>query len=335
MLLTPSGAARYLLHRGYLRPEFIVDSGVQISEAVKRNRGFRVTWSGERGYWVKQIREWNEAGIASFRREARWYWLVRNDPRFSRFAGIVPVCLAYDAAAEILVLELAPEASDLSQGDARFSLDVAANLGRTLASFHRDSQEAGAAAGFASVAPWVYSLPEFRQDPDPEWSQAKREVLRIIDAYPGFKPSLEALQAEWSQTALIHGDMKFDNCIGGGDRLRIIDWEMTGLGDPCWDSAGILQAYWFDWITEAAPLGTIRGAAREFWTHYVDALAPNGDRTELLFRTVRFAAARLIQTVWEDRRDSERLSHPTLQMLQLSLNAFADPPAAASSLVGL
>ena len=64
-------------------------------------------------------------------------------------------------------------------------------------------------------------------------------------------------------------------------------------------------------------------------------MAPDGDPAEILVRAVRYAAARLIQSVWEDRRYADRLDDPTLKMLQLSLNTFTDAKAVARGLVGL
>jgi tRNA A-37 threonylcarbamoyl transferase component Bud32 len=338
MHLTPAGAVRYLLRRRYIPAESIVEGDLRVSEAAARNRGFRVTFGAARGYWVKQIREWTEPGVASFRREARWYWLVRNDPRFARFQDIVPACLAYDPDSEILVMDLVPGTQTLScprPHDPWFDPRAAALLGRTIARFQRDSLEPADAAGFSPAAPWVLSLAELGREPDPDRLGARRELLHILDAYPGFGPTLKALEEAWTPAALVHGDMKFQNCILGEDRITIIDWEMAGLGDPLWDAAGILQAYWEAWVRGIAPLETLNAAAREFWTSYVDELAPAGDPAEVLVRAVRYAGARLIQTVWEDRRYAAQLDDPTLKMLQLSLNIFADAPAVSRGLVGL
>jgi hypothetical protein len=337
MHLTPAGAVRYLLRRRYIPAESIVEGDLRVSEAAARNRGLRVTFGPARGYWLKQIREWTEPGVASFRREARWYWLVRNDPRFARFQAIVPTCLAYDAESEILVMDLVQGGQTLSclPHDPWLAPRAAALLGRTIARFQRDSQGPAADAGFSPAAPWVLSLADLGDEPEPDRLGARRELLHILDAYTGFRPTMKALEEAWTPAALVHGDMKFQNCILGEDRITIIDWEMAGLGDPLWDAAGILQAYWEAWVRAIAPLDALHAAAREFWISYVDELAPDGDPAEILVRAVRYAAARLIQSVWEDRRYADRLDDPTLKMLQLSLNTFTDAKAVARGLVGL
>ncbi len=332
MLLTPPGVVRYLLRRRYLPAGCIVRHPLRVSESTARNRGFRVTFGSAQGYWVKQIREWSDAGVASFHREARWYWLVRNDPRFAQFQSIVPACLAYDEESEILVMELVPGAHSLQPHQPWLSPACAARLGQIVAQYQRGGQLAATAAGFPSTAPWIFTLADLPRDP--EWAGAAREIVNILGKYPGFGPTLKAMHDAWTTTTLVHGDMKFENCIRGEDQIKIIDWEMACAGDPLWDAAGILQAYWEAWIRGMEPREELSIAARAFWQSYADEVAP-GDRADCLVRTVRYAAARLIQTAWEDRRHYEKLDAPTLKMLQLSLNVFADPAAAARSLVGL
>ena len=333
MLLTPAGVVRYLLRRRYLPADCIVRGDLRVSESAARNRGLCVRADSAQGYWVKQIREWSEAGVASFHREARWYWLVRNDARFAPFRDVVPACLGYDEEADILVMELLPGTHSLHPYQPWLSPGAAAQLGQIIARYQRGGRDAAAAAGFPSGAPWIFSLADLPGEPD--WAGAARSIVEILEKYPGFGPTLKAMQDDWTSTALVHGDMKFENCIRSEDRVCVIDWEMACVGDPLWDAAGILQAYWEVWVRGLAGGEELRMAAREFWKSYAAELAPEGDPAESLVRTVRYAAARLIQTVWEDRRHQQKLDDPTLKMLQLSLNVFADPAQAARSLVGL
>lgn len=59
--------------------------------------------------------------------------------------------------------------------------------------------------------------------------------------------ALEALREarlRWQPLCLIHGDLKHDNVLvdvrdGAVERVTVIDWEMSRLGDPAWDLAGL------------------------------------------------------------------------------------------------
>jgi thiamine kinase-like enzyme len=46
-----------------------------------------------------------------------------------------------------------------------------------------------------------------------------------------------------------HGDLSPGNCLMARDRLWLIDWEFSGMADPCWDLAYAIQEHGFD--TEA------------------------------------------------------------------------------------
>ncbi|HEY5273756.1 MAG TPA: phosphotransferase [Acidimicrobiales bacterium] len=39
--------------------------------------------------------------------------------------------------------------------------------------------------------------------------------------------------------ALIHGDVSIANMLVSDDEIRLVDWEYSGAGDPCWDLAGL------------------------------------------------------------------------------------------------
>jgi len=338
--LTPSTLVPYLLARRYITREEIMDGNLEISTYTTRNQGFRVFMSGDRGYWVKQLREWNRAGLHAFRREARWYWLVRNENAFAGFTTAIPHCLAYDPASEILILELAGRnAADLRTNPARFQPAVASLLGRSLAAVHAVRRsDAPKAFDTRSAPPWVLSLPQSPPDPERTIETGQRTVISILNEYPAFVPFLENLAQEWNPTTLNHGDMKFDNCIASGPSenisLQFIDWEQADWGDPCWDVAGIVQAYWADWIVKRATIETVRNAIRHFWISWREAfLTDHVD--DLLIRSMRLSAARLIQRAWEDRRVTTHASEPVLKMLQLALNISSDPVTAARELAGL
>ena len=340
MHLTPSTLVPYLLARRYITREEIMDGDLEISAHTTRNQGFRVLLLGDRGYWVKQLREWNRAGLRAFRREARWYWLVRNEPAFASFRTAIPHCLAYDPTSEILIFELAGRgAADLRTNPARFQPAVASLLGRTLAAVHAvQRSDAAKAFNARSAPPWVLSLHQSPPDPERTIETGQLTVISILNEYPAFVPFLESLAREWNPATLNHGDMKFDNCIASGPAenisLQFIDWEQADWGDPCWDVAGIVQAYWADWIVKRASIETVRAAIRHFWTAWRAAFITE-DNDDFLIRSMRFSAARLIQRAWEDRRVTTHASEPVLKMLQLALNIASDPMAAARELADL
>ena len=77
-----------------------------------------------------------------------------------------------------------------------------------------------------------------------------------FEVMPEFHAALDELRGEWRQDALIHGDMKWDNCVmprhddpaRAAEGLKIVDWELADIGDGCWDVGAVFQAYLAHWI---------------------------------------------------------------------------------------
>ena len=78
----------------------------------------------------------------------------------------------------------------------------------------------------------------------------KRWTLARLDDRPGMDQLMDRLRADVpapQRVSLVHGDLKFDNCMfapGEPDRVTtVLDWDMTTLGDPLIDLGGLLS-YW-------------------------------------------------------------------------------------------
>jgi hypothetical protein len=129
-------------------------------------------------------------------------------------------------------------------------------------------------------------------------------------------------------------------------RIKLVDWEFAAAGDPGWDVGTILHMYLVWWAStgsqndqqfqEAWPLDTLLPALHAFWEAYTAAAAldPAG-QDDLLLLSVRYGAARLIQTAYEALHTAPDLSAAAVRLLQLSLNILEDPPAAVEQLLEL
>jgi len=131
-----------------------------------------------------------------------------------------------------------------------------------------------------------------------------------------------------------------------------VDWELARLGDPCWDTGVFLGEYLLSWLISTPiagqnaptrllalskyPLERMQPAIRTFWPTYSRKMGLDAATSEAwLLRSVRYAAAWLIQAAYEQDRSTTQLSGNTLSLLQLSLNILRRPAEAASSLLGI
>lgn len=364
MELTTSNIVHYLLGCGLVTLESVVDGDFLVVSTPRRNQNFKVLRGNSAGFFVKQIQNWDPQTIASMQCEATCYWLARNDPDFAPLASLLPGFYAFDSGRHILVLELLPNGESLTEYHhrlGRFPTEVATQLGNALGTYHRQVGTKMVSAppntAFQKKIPWVLSVHKQSIEMFNPVSAANSQLLNIVRQYPEFQAALDTLRENWKATSLIHGDIKWDNCViysqksgNGEERLKIVDWEMADIGDPYWDVGSIIQGYLTSWImsmpvsvdappsqlVEKAqfPLEHMQPAIRAFWDSYI--LTREVDDTvarELLELSVKYAAARMIQTAYEYMYYSPQLNASIVYLLQVSMNILESPKDAIAHLL--
>jgi hypothetical protein len=352
-MLTRANLGRYLLSLGMIQPGAIADGDFLVTEASRRHLAFRVQTS-PRGYFVKQARPGDADAARWLRREAEVYRILHTRPELAAAARRTPRLLAYDAAREIMSLELLTgyrSLAELPSGQGAHQPAVAARLGGALRDFHRP--EHGQAARddpqiFAASRPWIFGLGDGLPGMGKPIGPANRSLIGIVQGEASLREGLEALKSSWSPDSLVHGDMKWDNCLvaPGGEEVRFVDLELADRGDPLWDVAGVLHAYLGYWLYGAgvdaltepgarsalaeASLEAARPAIRAFLEAYFGDAAGARNRGALAFR---YAAGRLLQAVYEASAAAAALNAQAILMLQLAANIFALSDEAAWDLL--
>ncbi len=366
MILSLKNVAYYLLECGLISPQVLVEGDLMVVETPRRNLNFKAIRRKGRGYFVKQIQVWNPQMSAELQREAVCYWLPQHDASFAPMAEIVPKYAHYDAARSILITELLPAGetvSDFQRRLGKFPVDLAASLGRMLATCHRlgngELHNNKHLASFPKAIPWILSVHQQTPSQFNDISMGNTQMLGVMQQYPDFHRALDDLRAQWQRNSLIHGDMKWDNCLVEAPtsqsdplKLKILDWELADLGDACWDVGALFQAYLSCWILSINmpagvppsqllhraqyPLESMQPAIRSFWEAYRNSLGLTGATAQAwLERSVRYAAARMIQTVFEYMYRSPQLTPNALCLLQVSLNVLQQPREAIQQLLNL
>jgi hypothetical protein len=114
MIITKETIAHYLLGRGLLTFDSVVDGDLLVVEATSRNRNFKVIRTASPGYFVKQVKTFEPQAIETMRYETACYWLSNNDPDFEPLRALMPGFYDFDPARHALVIELLPEGGSLS-----------------------------------------------------------------------------------------------------------------------------------------------------------------------------------------------------------------------------
>lgn len=363
MILNPENLVYYLLERGLATRESVVNGGVEISEIARRNRNFRVRQRDGPGYFLKQARLGEPDAIRTLHAEAECYRFAAQDETFADVAAIVPRFHSYDERRGVLATELLDGAETLTEHHFRndsFPASIGKQLGRAFGQYHRKANAKAPAeldGIFLRRPAWALSLHTMHPSMAPRLSGGIHQMLGMIQQFPQFGTALEKLRAEWRFEAVIHGDIKWDNCIlcagsNGDSRLKLVDWEMADWGDSCWDVAGIFSAYLSFWVQSLPPNGSadpasaavqarfpverMQPAMQCFWETYTQYRAVSGKASrDLLRRSVLYTGARTMQTAFELLQTAAQANANTVLLLQLSMNILTNPEEAACELLAI
>lgn len=362
MIITSRNLLRHLLARGLVSPNSVVDGDLIVVDASGRNRNFKVLRKNNPSFFVKQIRNWNPQAAAMLQCEAACYWLARNDPDFSALEPLIPELYDFDQERQVLTTAFISNGEDLWEHLRRtgeISIAVAGELGRCLGKFHRESDNRLLNSAHCSVfpkqIPWILSSERRNSHPFKELSPATSRLFEHVDESTELPAALDQLRSEWHISTLMHGDMRLENLIlihatnGASFSIKIVDWELADLGDPCWDVGSIIQAFLAAHIISIPPLErpltlnelllhpslmNLPSAIRSFWQSYANELRDPDETSYLLFqRCVRYGAARMVQSAYEYMQFTPDLSRNALHLVEVSSDILANPSAASELLL--
>jgi hypothetical protein len=353
IVLDHAGVPAWLMERELLAPDAVLDGDLVVRDASSRNRNYRVETNGAAAYLLKQ--GIGSEAAATVANEAAVYRYLGTQPALT---GILPALYRYEADEGVLVLELIAAAQDLRTHHAstgRFSAGPAAALGTSLGALHRTTRRQ--ATPVPAAATWALALAEPPLVILRDISAAGIELVRVIQNAPGLGEALGELRESWLPEALVHGDLKWENCLvsdadGVTERVRLVDWEAAVFGDPGWDIGSALAQYLSFWVFSipitgadpperfpelaAYPLDAMKPALASCWMAYQAAMAlPPANASSRLVRAVSFCGVRLIQTAFEAAQYQQTLTSAVVLHLQLAHNILLRPEEAATRLLGL
>jgi hypothetical protein len=353
-----------LLRHHLLKEEHLVEGAVDVINVSRRNWNFQVTNEKGPSYFIKQ-------GVGSEKRrtvahEAKVYQFFHFMNDYLTCLEFLPRYYLYDPDECILVLESLPGAQTVTEHCrryGRFSHRLAKSLGRVLGSFHRAARTAKVRSEydrlFSSRLPFGLSIQRADMNVFRYSSQACIDLMKIVQQSTQLCEGLDVLYQGWNADTLIHADIRWDNCSvlpswleRGKAGVTILDWELAGCGDSCWDVGTMFSEYLSLWLGSAPlsedtppehflrfarhPLDKIKPAIQSFWDAYTEHARLNAAELAVsLLRAVKYAAARLVQTAFERVQMATQVSGNAIFLLQLGINILERPRAASAQLLGL
>jgi len=365
MILTLENIAHYLLDKGLVSLESIINGEFSVRDNSSRNSNFAVNKEYQPSYLIKQVKAKDAEKTQTMRIEATCYWLANNDAQYRILKDFLPKYYEYDYLEHILILELLPDVINLHEyyyGAGKFHLAIAKRMGALLAAYHSDGNNDLSARPsfklFSKNKPWVFQLLQNKKD---NWNHSnmkasEKQLLQLIYDNEEFLHLLRPIAKEWEVKSLIHGDVKFPNFLinqaytnGATLDLRLIDWELADIGDPLWDVAAIFQNYLSLWVSveienqqsknskaEHFKIENIQPSIRVFWKQYSEDNKWTVEVAQTrLEKAVRFTALKLIHTCFESTPYTKHLQPYCAKILQLSLNLLKYPEDSIQELLGI
>jgi hypothetical protein len=351
----------FLLHHALLEPADIVCGQLDIVDVSRRNRNFSVATERGAGYLIKQGVGAEKSRL--IRHEAEIYRFFASRPELAPLQEYLPRFYLYDAEHCILVVERVGNARSLFEHHTRvgrLSRRLARTLGEILGRFHGKLRAPlTAATGFFLDRP-PFGLSLHRPDLKilDHSSQAGIELVRIVQGDETACARLDELHAGWRPETLIHGDLRWENCIvapppaGRPPRIAMVDWELARFGDPAWDVGTVFGEYLAFWLLSAPigrdlppeeflpyaryPLAVIQPAVQAFWEGYRTRLGAGPEAADAsLTRAIGYAAVRLLQTAYERLQPANEVTAEAVLLLQLGVNVLQRPLEAGVRLFGM
>lgn len=364
MRLTKHNLCHYLLDKGFIDFKSVVDGDFSVIQQQGRNLVFKVIRTKNPGLFVKQLVEMNQQNIYLMQKEATSYWIFTNDPDFAFLKELVPKYFGYDAQAQVLVTEFITGAGNLHDifiKEASQHAGYARQIGKILALLHIDIKdkvkEKSSLQFFTQQIPWALQFGELNPAATFPGTPAP-QLFYMVQQHPEFSAAISKLKEEWHPSCLIHGDIKLANFVstpinGKEDPpVKLIDWEIADIGDPCWDIGGAFQAFLGPWAlsfdnqkphqAEFLPsmkcfdISQAHSSIDAFWDSYKKERKPGVEESRrILLKSTRFMAARLLQTAVESITMSKHVPPNNVRLLQTAQNILADPEKAVTQLLGL
>lgn len=347
-MLCESDAIRLLIERGLISPTAVHAHDVMLEPATSRNVNYKVFVRNRSSFFVKQSPTAFDVGVE------REFRVLRRLRSIRAMQPHVPRVHFYDSKRRVLVTELLRSHANLkdpSLRTARIAQRAASALGAMLAKLHRFGR-IGAGRHIASAAPWVFALHRL---PVANWrtlSQGQLLLIETLQRMPAVCEVLDALGAQWRPLGVVHNDIKLVNVMArpgrATPRLTVVDWEMSGDGDPAWDVGAALAAYLDVWVASipvvanevtttavplaGSPLDAVLRCIHALRSSYAPAV-PRADAGAFWARSVRYAGARLVQNAFEYVQASSETTALAALLLQLGANVLLRPVEAAVRLM--
>lgn len=228
----------------------------QIEELTTSHQLLRASTADGREVIIKhRARESNQTE-RTLRNELFIYRLAAWMPALG---AIIPDPIYIDEQHDVLVIESLTYPGNDFAGQSQTQIlltepGVGAEVAAAVATLHSATAQLGM---WPSLAVGILGLTQGLEEAMQGRVATTQELMRAIQQTPVFRAALQAGLDTYAHECVIHGDLKPANWLykvhSAQPGLRLIDWELSGSGDPCWDLGSLLAQVLMECIHQDGP----------------------------------------------------------------------------------
>ena len=369
-------------------PQYLLASNLCTQSAIEslkiepkhlKNFNLLVSLSDDRKLLVKQERQGQNGQTANeFLNEWQFHQLLQAFPELDNLVASVSEVAHFDQTNSIMVYNYLLDYEDLEAFYARqehlFPSTIAASIGTILATLHRKTFNRQDCREFIDQTPAGQNRVVFGNPAQPMeriepeiFGLATPDHLKFFALYQRYD-SLEAaivkLNEHWQPCCIVHNDLKFNNILLHQDwmqyepgsttlqdgRIRLIDWERCGWGDPLCDLGSILSNYLLIWLGSLVvdssiqleeslrlartPLELLQPSITTLIQTYLSHFPEVQRRPDFLERLVQYTGLALLTQVRGRLEYQKILGNTGICMLQVAKSLLCRPEQSIVSIFG-
>ncbi len=364
-LLSTQNVLNYLVENRIYR--LSSDLLIDIQPKSGKNFNLLVRFQNEAAFLIKQERyDLRGETHEEFKSERYLQTLLQAFPELTFLREWIVEAIYIDLDRSILVFEYLQDYVDLSdfyQND-RFSVSVAAELGRVLAQIHRSTlnqepykallTELNQGETVSHVPQVLYGFERIGVSVFQRVRQDSLEFYRMYQRFESLGTAIAQLKADWSPCCLVHQDLRFPNILvhPESNAIRIIDWEKFGWGDPAFDVGTAIAHYLMLWLRSlvihkgldlastlrlaSVPIAQLQPSLMALQTAYLEQFPEIlSINSSFLVRSLQYAGAVLIETIQIKLEYHDAFNNRDICKMQVAKTLLCQPEQAMQTVFGM
>lgn len=314
--------------------------------------------------------------LGEFQREWKIQALVHQFPELAPLKSCISEGIYFDAENSIIVfnyLEHYRDLADFYYRENRFLVEIAKQIGITLATLHRLTFNQQTQYSYAPESEKMESILS-RQGGigriEPEiFGSVPADGLKffaLYQRYDSLGQAIDELITSVKLDCLAHNDVKLNNFLISTDWIetdcravatnesviRLIDWERADWGDPAFDLGALIGSYLTIWLSSLITSKTISiDESLRMATTPLEVLQPSiaaltiayletfpqvlEQRSDFLKRVVQFAGLNLITVIQSTLQYQKSFGNNGICMLQVAKSLLCRPEVSMPTVFGM